>query len=282
MRRAFSIIMILSLACCLGAVSSSALSDGISISGVGDVVYPDLEIYDVILPTAGSLDFLVDPLGLLSLEPGQSAPIEALSGGVIVHPGDGRIINNSSHSVKVSVSLRAESTDGGFEGGAVASFLGYADDDETTVGAVEANGNVENNILLYVVPSAVNLADQDTPFVPAGKGYVLTTDSVTLEFILPGALYGVGEGSDEELTASLIPGTGSGVGLRIGGYVNANADWSDFRAEQNPSTITVLAAFTLTRADEADLNAEESPRVEGIPAMLVPDSANALSVVSGR
>ena len=270
--------MILSLAYCLGSATSTALSDSINISGVGDVVYPDLEIYDVTLPTAGSMDFLLDPLGLLSLEAGRSARIEELSGGLIVHPSDARIINNSSHSVKVSVSLRAESTDGGFKGGAVASFLGYLADDETTIASVEADGNVNNHILLYVVPSAVNLADRDAQFIPADTGYIITGDSVTLEFILPGALYSVATDSDGELITSQIPGTGSGIGLRIGGYVNTNADWSDFKAEHEPSTITVYATFTLTRADDSDPDGEDAPRAEGVPAMLVSDSAEALSV----
>ena len=280
MRKAVLIIMMLSLACCLGAAPPPATPGSISISGVGDVVYPDLDIYDVMLPTAGSLDFLIDPLGLLSLEAGQSAHIEELSGGLIVHPGDARIINNSSHSVKVSVSLRAESTDGGYEGGAVATFLGYASDDESTIAAVESSGGVDNNILLYVVPSAINLADENTAFVPADTGYIITTDAVTLEFILPGAAFDVTTDSNGELITSLVPGTGSGVGLRIGGYVNANADWSDFRAEHEPSTIDVYASFTMVRADDTDLDAFYGERADGVPAMLGSDTLWQLTVNS--
>ena len=277
--------MILSIACCLGAAQDTAqgtaLSDSISISGVGNVVYPELGNYNVVLPTAGGLDFLLDPLGLLSLKPGQSAPIDALSGGIIVHPGDARIINNSSHSVKVSVRLRAESTDGGYEGGAVATFLGYSVDDETTISAVRADGSFENNILLYVVTSAVNLADQETPFIPADKGYVITTEPITLEFILPGAEYDVTEVPDGEPAGIAMPGTGSGVGFRIGGYVNTNADWSDFRAAHQPSTVTVYASYTITKESDADPDARETP-VVATPTMLPPETADALSLVSGQ
>ena len=276
MRKALSIILLLTLTCYIGATSRAALSDSISITGVGDVVYPELDIHDVMLPTAGSLDFILDPLGLLSIDAGQSARIDDLRGGLIVHPGDGRIVNNSSHSVKVSVSLWADSTDGGFEGGTVATFLGYSTDDETTIGSVEADDNVENNILLYVVPFTVNLAAQDAQAISADTGYIITADSITLDFILPGAQYDVAAG---DLVASPIPGTGSGVGFQIGGYINKNADWRDFIAAYAPSTITVYASFTITKADPADMDAFDAATTAGMPAVLTPDTVGSLKLV---
>ena len=278
MRKLLTIIMVLTFVCGLGLTMGSALPEGTSVTGTGDAVYVDLDIYDVTLPTAGSMDFLMDPLGLLTLEAGQSASLEDLSGGWIVQAGDARIINNSAHSVKVSIELRAESTNGGYENGAIASFMEYAGDDETTLGSVEADENTANNILLYAIPSADSLPNLDAPYVPADIGFVITSDSRTLEFILPAALYSIAMDPDEGIVSSPVPDTGSGVALKFGGYVNTNADWGDFVAEHDPSTITVYATFTLTRALLEDLDESEYPRVDGIPKMLAPESADALKL----
>ena len=279
MRRLKLIITALALVTCIGAAGHGALDADVEVSGSGSSVYVDLDIFDVILPTVGALDFIIDPLGLLTLEPGQSAPLDALSGGMIVHTGDARVINNSSYSIKVSVEIHIESTNGGLTGGAVASFIEYTDDDETTVGLVEADGNEENNILIYVIPSAVNLADMETPFVPEDKGYVISDEPITLEFILPGAMYSIAADSDGELAGQLIPGTGSGIGFRIGGYVNTNADWLDFRIEDQTSDITVYTTYTLTRADDEDPDGGELLRFEeNAPVMLANEMADALAL----
>ena len=278
MRKLLTIIMVLTFACGLGLTMGSALPEGVSVTGTGDAVYVDLDIYDVTLPTAGSLDFLLDPLGLLSLEPGQSAPLEALNGGWIVHAGDARVINNSTHSVKVSIELRAESTNGGYEYGAIASFMDYTVDDETTIGSVEAGENTANNILLYAVPSADSLPNLEAPFIPAATGFVITAASRTLEFILPAALYSITMDMDEGIVSAPIPDTGSGIALKFGGNVNTNADWSDFVAENEPSTITVYATFTLARAELEDLDEAETPRMDGIPKMLAPVPEDALKL----
>ena len=271
-----AIIMISALTCLLSTAPRAALSGGISISGSGEVVRADLDIFDVILPTAGSLDFLLDPQGLLTVGPGQSAPAYALIGGRIIHTSDARIINNSSTSVKVSVEIWVESTNGGYDGGAVASFIEYTVDDETSIAAVEANENTDHNILLYVAPSTENLATQEDPFIPANTGFIITTNPRTLEFILPGALFDVTQDEDGELISTIIPGTGSGIGLQFGGYVNTNASWLDFIAQHDPSTITVYATFTLTKADSDTVE-----RVEGIPAMIPLGTEDALTLDAG-
>ena len=268
MRMLLSIIIMIAAACSISTATHAGSHSGTGISGIGSAVYIDLDIYDVTLPTAGSLDFILDPQGLLSLQPGQSAPLEALIGGRIVHHRDARIINNSSHPVKVTIDFWADSTNGGYDDGAAATFIEFTADDETTIALVEAND--ANNILLCVVPSASNLPDTAEPFTPASDGYIITTARRSLEFILPAAQYAITSDPSGELSSTPIPGTGSGIALKFGGYVNTSADWSDFRA--GPSTISVHTAYTITKADDL------AATVDGIPQMLIPIPANALEM----
>ena len=267
MRMLLAAIMVCAIISSAGAAVRAVISTVTGVSGTGEATYIDLGIYDVVLPTAGGLDFYLDPQGLLTLEAGQSAPLEDLEGGRIVHTGDARIINNSSHAVKVSVSIRADS-DGGGRSGAAASFIGFNTDDETTIGLVEADDDTANNILLYAAPSAVNIVNFDTEFVPADTGYIITTDSRTLEFILPAAQYTVERNPDGGLTSTPIPDSGNGIALRFGGYVNTLANWGDFIAKHSPSTVTVYATYTITEMSADDVNTAEHPSYGRIPDIL--------------
>ena len=276
MRKLITTIIIFALAFCAVSATHAAMQSSTEVTGTGDTVYIELGIHDVILPTAGSLDFMLDPQGLLSLAEGQSAPLEALNGGRIVHMNDARIINNSAHTVKVSVELWAACDNGGGSLGTIATFIEYTGDDAATIGAVEASGSEENNILLYAVPSATNLANQAAPFVPADTGYIITAASRTLDFILPAALYSITANSDGSLLSEPVPDTGSGIAFQLGGYVNTNADWSDFRTEYGLSTVTVYATYTLAEAAFDELSSHDASRVHGAPNMLPPLPANAL------
>jgi hypothetical protein len=59
------------------------------------------------------------------------------------------------------------------------------DDDQTTIDAV--NGDTENNIILYAVPSSVNIPLPATEYQLSTKGYIInsTTDAIRMGLFSP-------------------------------------------------------------------------------------------------
>jgi hypothetical protein len=260
LKKYFSIIMVLALMLSFSTVALAAdeAPGDTTIVGEGSTEYIDLEIYEVTLPTAGTLDFSLDPQGLLGIEPGATVDVDELEGGIII-PGATvpKVINNSSVDLTVTLSLT---------GTGDATFIGKDSDDETTIAAV--NTGTDANILLYVVPSSVNIPLVETEFAVSSRGYIIdSTDEenpVELKFVLDAAAYEVTE-SEGTYTPNAKPGTGSGTALQLGGYVNKNADWSDFAGAEASKTVGVSAVFSFAKSSD-----EESADVgvEGIPGIL--------------
>jgi hypothetical protein len=246
--------------------ASTAETGNTTVTGDGDVDYLNLEIFSVILPTSDSLDFTLDPQGLANLEEDVPVALADLQGGNIIPSAPASIINNSFVKTKVIVKLKGITAAGTGGNTATATFIAPSSTDPAD--AIEAvNTGTANNVLLYAVPSAQNLVEAATAdtFVRAGKGYALSADDQELTFILDGADYTVTKNGDAfDVTAD--DETGHGTGILIGGYVNKKANWSNFSAASNPSTVTVQAVFSYAKDDTA------SPVYEatGIPSLLEP------------
>lgn len=268
LKKTCSIILALALMLSLStvALADDTPPDSTEITGEGSTEYINLEIYTVTVPTVDTLDFMLDPQGLLGIEPGATVDVANLKGGSIIPgPTVPKVINNSSVDLTVSIDLK---------GSGDANFMSKEDDDQTTIDAV--NGDTENNIILYAVPSSVNIPLPATEYQLSTKGYIInsTTDAITLEFVLDAADYEVTE-SNGSYTAEAKPGTGSGTAFQLGGYVNTKADWSDYTGANPDKTVGVSAVFSFAKSSEEE---SADPGVEGVHGILSTVSVDYMTI----
>ncbi|MDR1204441.1 MAG: hypothetical protein LBL26_03030 [Peptococcaceae bacterium] len=236
-----------------------------TVTGDGTTEYIDLEIYSVVLPTGKLLDFTLDPQGLLAIGLNEKATLDELKGGTIV-PANGAVkaINNSAVDIALSIELTGTGED--------VTFIEYGDDAETTIANVEADDG--NNVLLYAAPSAVNIVSTETQYSAAGKGYIITDDPSTLQFVLKAAEYEI-ENNDGVYTADAIDNTGSGTAIQLGGYVNTKADWNDYVKELEPSEVGISVVFSYRKATDDE---SKDTGVTGIPGLLSSTDVPALTL----
>lgn len=120
-----------------------------TITGGGDLDYVDTStVYEVTLPTAGALEFVVDPQGLTSLKNGESAKLEDLldSSSIVSKEGaDAYVKNESSVGVKVTAKMNITDTN---------------DTRATPVDTMEAvTADNTTNICLLAIPGTNSPAD---------------------------------------------------------------------------------------------------------------------------
>jgi len=263
--------IILTLALIMLSFSTVALAEDTApgdttVIGEGSTEYINLEIYTVTVPTSGTLDFTLDPQGLLGIEPGTTVDVADLKGGSII-PGATvpKVINDSSVDLTVTLALT---------GSGDATFISKEDDDQATIDAV--NGDTNNNILLYAVPSAVNIPLTSTDYEVSARGYIIdsTEEAVELKFVLDAADYEVTEDSGT-YTAEAKAGTGSGTAFQLGGYVNTNADWTDYTGSEPEKSVGVSAVFSYAKSSEEE---SADTGVEGIPGLLSTVSVDFMTV----
>lgn len=270
LKKTCSIILTLAL---ILSLSTVALADETppgetEITGEGSTEYINLELYTVTVPTSDTLDFMLDPQGLLGIEAGTTVDVADLKGGSII-PGATvpKVINDSSVDLTVTVALT---------GSGDATFISKGDDDQATIDAV--NGDTNNNILLYAVPSAVNIPLTSTDYEASTKGYIInsTADAIELKFVLDAADYEVTE-EEGTYTAEVKDGTGSGTAFQLGGYVNTNADWSDYTGAVPDKEVGVSAVFSFEKSSEEE---SEDIGVEGVHGILSTVSVDFMTVTS--
>jgi hypothetical protein len=221
--------------------SNTALGDrGVIITGRGETVYVDTNIYSVILPTAAAWDFVLDPKGLLGLPEGQSASPESLApyAGKIL-PGDyaPAAINESSFDVVLGIALRLTG-------------------DATAVSsAADVHTGTGNNIFLTVEPSANSVSSTvATTFAGSGRQFGLTTIAGNLRFVFDSADYkvhAIGSGSARSYEYRIESGTGKGTQLIVGGECNKNADWLEYNS--GTKKVGISAVFSFAPAEAADI-----------------------------
>jgi hypothetical protein len=235
------------------SISTSALASGdpntVTVTGTGGIVYVDTTRYIVTLPTSAEWDFTLDPQGLVGLEPGQTVPqadLEGAAGRIVAGAAAPTIINRSS----VPITLTASITPTAAAGSGVAPTL------VTTVAAVDTGTNM--NVLLTVVSSAINVNDpapapfEGTHAVPLAVSG--TAQSFT--YLLDGADYQytniAGDISFERIPTS----NGNGTSLQLAGFVNKDADWSNF------GSLGVTAVFSFSRATAGEISGFDATKVD--------------------
>lgn len=254
-KKLISLALVLALAFSLSAGAFAAETDAtgnITIEVDGKTVTINTQIYSVVLPTAAAFNFYLDPQGLMSAEYDEDGKInlDELKGGMILGAEPVAFINNSSVPVKLDVSLKATSAastaafsdadnstalESGKAGTTVATFV-------TSKDAVK--DEADNNALLVATPSGADLGtalkEDGAKFAPTAKGFAIGSDAaIKLSFSLPAATYEVtysGTGDSDKLdpskyVATVVDHTGSGSALKISGYINEDADWTDFALE---------------------------------------------------
>ena len=221
-------------------------------------IYTLLDVYKVTLPTTGSLDFVLDPLGLSGLAEGESATLDELDSGRIYPKSENPaiIINESSMPVKLTVGLRAVSKAGSISNDRVRFVHPIANLARTRSAVFDGDGL---NILLYAVPSKFGVRTVHDSYYPSDLGFVITETGVEMMFLLPSAEYTYSEEYDH---FNLIHGTGKGIQLRIGGYVNDSSDWSGYAGDYYGSavgSIGLTAVFSLTRLYDDEFEGSTLP-----------------------
>ena len=214
-----------------------------TISGAGTTVYVSTNQYRVVVPTSEALDFTLDPQGLLSMADGDQVTLDTLSGnaGKVVTKENATafITNRSSYPVKVNVK---------FKGTGDATFVDSKD---------ALNNNTTTNVLLAIIPSSAKTVLSENEYSAASKGFLIKSADVSANFLLNEAKYTVSR-NGATYSYNYNPGEDDGTGLRIGGYVNTRADWSDFIKDEDPSTVEVSTVFTFSKAADTDVRAAEA------------------------
>lgn len=216
-----------------------------NITITGDATINDFDktpIYKVTLPTNNSLDFIVDPHGLVNLASGESAEVDitATGEGAIISNGVAFIKNESSEDIVVTTTFTVN-----------APGVTLMDEDDAI--AVDD----EMNMLLVAVPSATKPLNEDD-YVATGKAIALEA-STTAEFKLNKASYVVTNenGAFKYEIDDTKENNFDATAFKIGGKVNKQADWNSVTA----SAVSINAVFAFDKADGTE---ELAPGVYGV------------------
>ena len=152
------------MALTMAATPMSAYAD-YSINGTGTITILETEIYNVILPTDKSIDFNVDPYGILTMDPDTTLDEIVSSAAGTVTSSATAVINKSSVPIDVDMQFYFEQNGASVPASNAAVSLG-------ALSAVKA-GNAD--LYLEVLPlSGATLA----PGVPVATGVAITPSSI--------------------------------------------------------------------------------------------------------
>jgi hypothetical protein len=288
-----TLVLVLSISFSAFASSGGDITTGTgggTFTGGGSVEDVDMsDVFKVTLPTNINLDFVLDPYGLASLEHGASGELYGENG--LLDESEGKIIfnqpdtaitviSNSSVNLQVGIELLVTNND-------TKGTDDTADDtsDAVTVNATQyaynatgaaysveetAQGVTGNTVFIRAVTSETN--------VPAiNTAYDWPADTVTAAFIplkstaqylnyyLPKANYAIantvvdGE-NNYTFQQSLSNPDSQGTRIKLEGWINKYADWSDFKEGGTKSLgITMRYAF---QEGPADLSALSGDKVD--------------------
>jgi len=231
-------------------VSASALTapDKSEVTTEGTVNYADTTVYSVTLPTADCFNFTVDPQGILSATDPATYTAEnypkGTAGYIVAEEGKGAYIRNES-SVPIKLLVDAYVTSDDTNG--AASSVNLLSLKENTAGLT--NSGIDNNMMLsfditwdtadgsmladasaitrdMVVPNVIAVEKNGKPDPAANEtgtqiSFALDSAAYKFEAAAGGYAYVQDTASDRK---------GDAVGLRLGGFVNKNADWSAYTA----------------------------------------------------
>lgn len=232
-------------------------------SGDGDINYVDASpVYEVTLPTDASLRFVVDPQGLVGLEEGESQELDDLMGdktmgSILSSENSGAHIKNES-SVPIEVSVKMKVTTD-------SSALSMAATKDELI------GNTDSKMLLLAIPGSAKTADITT-YSSSSVGIPITSTvepaDATFKFLLAPSTYKVKNNADSfSYEKDTAEGNFDAASFKMGGYVNKDADWSEFVKQTDPSKVSVDAVFSYEKAAEdavvGDTNAYALEAVSG-------------------
>lgn len=237
----------MALGSCFTAMAASTKPSDSTITGGGDLDYVDTStVYEVTLPTAGALDFVIDPQGLTSLKDGESAKLdELLDNSSIVSKGNAGayIKNESSIGVKVTAKMSITDTN---DAGKVTPV--------DTLDAVTAN--TTTNICLLAIPSSNSPAAIDN-YEASAQGIVIEsvddTNPTEFSFVLDKASYSIK--NDNGTLSYAIDETEDNydaASFKLGGKANGKANWSAYVGD-NAKSIGVKAVFSVADAADTDV-----------------------------
>lgn len=231
----------------------------------GGVNYADTEIYSVTLPTDGCFDFIVDPQGILSATDPTNYTEEAYpygtAGYIVSTEGQGAYINNKS-AVPIKLSLeayvasdatgteskvnlvdldRAASINTGIDNNMMLTFDITHDDVDQTTFLDSTSITTEN-----VIPDVIAITKNGKPDA------TLDESGTKISFALNSANYNY-TGTTGNYTYELdtaADNVGDSVGIRLGGLVNTEADWSKYTgASAEEIHISTLFSFDKLSSD---------------------------------
>ena len=257
------------------SAAETATSASATVTSAGTVnAYDTTPIFEVTLPTANSLQFTVDPYGLLNLDttgPGSKVNVDELAntGAIVAASGSGALIMNES-SVPVTVGVKLSVSD---DGGAI--FV----TDQADVATGDAL-----NMLLALVPSASKVTVSGTAvtgYSEAGKVLAITDtttpSSNNAEFYLAKAKYDVvNTGSGYKLKKTEADDNYDATMFKVGGAANPGADWSAYVATSSAAAISLEAVFSYTEATGS------ATTVDGVYGLVSGTAANLVDFTSGN
>lgn len=210
-------------------------SAGQTITGEGDVTAVETTVYSVTIPTTATTKLVIDPQGIMDMKDGDTATKEDLAenAGKITCASKAVITNLSSVPAKVTVDLT------------------LTGDATPVTDLTSVDADTANNILLYANPSATDVpvgADVANTYTASNTGIIIPkTTPASVEFVLDEADYVFKKASSTTTYELATANTGHGTALEFAGYVNKNADWSDYLATvTTKKSIGMTAKFTFT------------------------------------
>lgn len=234
-----------------------------TITGEGDVSYVDTKVISVTLPTTATMKLIIDPQGLTALKDGETASAEDLASAAGLITGESKAVVTNLSSVPVKVSVKLTGT-------GAANFVA----DAASVEKAPAGDQKENNILLYALPSSVDVAGSADNYVASTTGITMNSSEASVDFVLDPAEYNFSK-EGEKVTYELKEGeTGHGTAIAFEGLVNTQADWSDFVKESEPSKIGMTAVFSYT----AEVGDSVADTTEGAPYGMVKKTSGTITV----
>ena len=285
----------------IGSIPASAATGDTILTGEGDVSYVDLTgAYQVLVPTAETLKFALDPQGLNAMEGTSQNVDEALEGenaGAIVSnladaTGVG-IANYGYYPVKATVKLYV--TDTG------ASTLVDTDTDINQGTArkiyLTVTPNKSDAAPTVTTPDSGNIGDAkevaSVAWDDSEKPIAITANAVkspqTMVFALNGAKYNfvkeTVEGKDTfkaVFDSAATDNENIAASFRIGGKVNKNADWSVYQgAKGKKLSLGAVFSFTsITKAEYTYLTADATKKIVEDTNNLIADNAPELTATT--
>lgn len=285
-QRNVALLALVALGLSMPGVASAATPTNTEkeVDTTGGVNYADTEIYSVTLPTDGCFDFIVDPQGILSATDPTNYTEEnypaGTAGYIVSTEGQGAYINNKS-SVPVKLSLEAYVAS---DAAGAASSVNLVDLDKVN----SINAGIDNNMLLTF--DITHDGVEQATFTDATK---ITTENVNpdviaitkngkpdaaqneigtkISFALNSANYnyaGTTGNYTYEIDAA-ADNVGDSVGIRLGGFVNTEADWSKYTGA-SAEAIHVSTLFSFDKLSSDYDYAAFDGRAHGVLADVTP------------